>query len=483
VRRKFLRTTQTEVGHVCESLIRVALAWPSISFVLEHNERTIYELPATDQWAERIRMFFGDDVAAALIPVASHDGPVTIAGFVCDPSVDRGHNRTQYLFLNGRFIRDRSLQHALGEAYRGLLMTGRFGLAFLRLDMPPESVDVNVHPAKLEVRFQDASRLYSQLLGTIRDKFLTTNLTAKVAVGAPRSPFSPSAGEWARPPVAGVEPAVQMQFGGPADAPARDAMAVGSRGDWLGRVSPDRAGAASATERSDWDPAGPHAPGTWRAEDWPAGAPYSHTTTESALHEPRAEDFSAARLGAMQIHDRYLVTQSDEGIIVIDQHALHERILYEDLREKVTAGGVEAQRLLVPEPVTLTAGEAAVLLDASDALEPLGIRVEPFGGTTVLVTTYPAMLSNQGVAETLRSVVELLVSSDKTIERRDLVDDLLHMIACKAAVKAGDRLTPAEIHALVERRHLCQDAHHCPHGRPTALVFSRDQLDRWFKRI
>src|SRR5688572_21195752 len=160
VRRKFLRSAQTEMGHVTEAFTRLALAHPHVRFVLRHNDRTSYDLPAGQSTTERIGLFFGDDLARELLPIDSRDGDVRLAGFAARPSQSRSHPRMQYLFLNGRFIRDRSLQHALGEAYRGLLLTGRYPIAFLRLEMPVESVDVNVHPTKLEVRFQDGGRIY-----------------------------------------------------------------------------------------------------------------------------------------------------------------------------------------------------------------------------------------------------------------------------------------------------------------------------------
>jgi DNA mismatch repair protein MutL len=184
----------------------------------------------------------------------------------------------------------------------------------------------------------------------------------------------------------------------------------------------------------------------------------------------------------MQVHNRYLVTETDEGMVVIDQHALHERILYEQLRGKVLSRSLETQRLLVPEPVHLTPEEAAAALDARDLLAQLGIDVEPFGGDTVLVSSYPAMLANINPGEVLRQAVEHLLAGPKKPDRRDLLDELLHMISCKAAIKAGDRLSPEEIHALIEQRELFQDTHHCPHGRPTSLVFTREELDRRFKR-
>ena len=167
---------------------------------------------------------------------------------------------------------------------------------------------------------------------------------------------------------------------------------------------------------------------------------------------------------------------------MIDQHALHERILYEELRETVLSGKLESQRLLVPEPVSLTAAEAAAVLEMRETLGKLGIDVEPFGGDTVLISAYPAMLANLRPQEVLRQVLDLLLAGGRLPERRDLLDELLHMISCKAAIKAGDRLSPEEVHSLLEQRHYYQDAHHCPHGRPTALVFTRDELDRRFKR-
>lgn len=199
--------------------------------------------------------------------------------------------------------------------------------------------------------------------------------------------------------------------------------------------------------------------------------------------QPHSADPAPGRQLALQVHNTYLITETEEGMVVIDQHALHERILYEQMREKVAAGGLEVQPLLVPEPVSLTSGEAAAVLENATTLRQIGIEVQPFGGDTVLVSGYPAMLANLNPSAILRGVTEVLLTPGAQLQRRDVLDELLHMIACKAAIKAGDRLTRDEIAALLEHRAYCQDAHHCPHGRPTALVFSRTELDRRFKRI
>ena len=179
VRRKFLRTTATEFGHVGEAFSRVALAAPRVHFTLRHNDKPVFELAASEGWLERISRFFGRELAQSLIWVESVDDEVTLSGYAAHPSQNRSHNRMQYFFLNGRYIRDRALQHALGEAYRGLIMVGRQPIAFMTMKMPPEMVNVNVHPTKLEVRFQDSGRLYSQLLSTLRGKFLTTDLSTQ----------------------------------------------------------------------------------------------------------------------------------------------------------------------------------------------------------------------------------------------------------------------------------------------------------------
>ena len=169
-------------------------------------------------------------------------------------------------------------------------------------------------------------------------------------------------------------------------------------------------------------------------------------------------------------------------MVVIDQHALHERILYEQLRTRVAAGRLTIQKLLTPEPVDLTADEADAVTRNQSALSAIGLLVEPFGGRTFLVTGYPAMITAISPGDIFRDAVEKLIQSGRAPAKEQLVDELLHMMSCKAAIKAGDPLTTAEIDSLLAQRDLCQDAHHCPHGRPTALVFTRDELDRRFGR-
>ena len=469
VRRKFLRKIPTEFGHVSEAFTRIALATPQAHLTLRHNEREVFELPVSDGWLERIARFFGRELAEGLIPVESIEGPVRLGGYVARPAHSRSNNRMQYLFLNGRHIRDRALQHALGEAYRGLLMTGRFPIAFLMLEMPPEMVDVNVHPTKLEVRFQDSGRLYSQLLSTLRGKFLSTDLTVHVR---PADPRDPSGGhdearaaqlrqelvDWAKGKVASW--GTEGEAG--SESPARSALELERSADSRQPLE------LTQLERS-WAPPGDVSGD--RSGQSPGGPAEVLPQTSAGRSAP-----------ALQVHNRYLVAETEEGVTIIDQHALHERILYEQLRSRVMSGAIETQNLLVPEPVDLSATEAATALEHRELLGQLGMKIEPFGGDTVLVAGYPAMLANLSPVELLHELLERLLSGGRAPDRRDLLDELLHAIACKAAIKAGDRLAPEEIAALLEQRHRVDDPHHCPHGRPAALVFTREELDKQFKR-
>jgi DNA mismatch repair protein MutL len=523
VRRKFLRATQTEMGHATEAFTRLAMAYPHVHFTLRHGGKVVYDLPATDALTTRIASFFGEELANELLWVESNDGPVRLFGYVARPSQSRGNPRMQYLFLNGRAIRDRALAHALGEAYRGLLLTGRYPICFLQIAMPAEEVDVNVHPTKLEVRFQDGGRLYSQLLGTLRTKFLTVDLTSKLTTA-----------------VAPATDAAAAHDPRAADA-MRQQLVAWAKGE-LNRgtgallrprdfaAAPDAAAADGPSGRAFEEdqpdfPRRPSAPGPLSVvklerppvPPWPthpSGRPGATWDTPRTVRTAASDDGEAAgkevqlpqrpsqataswqpletadrpfpsdnlRPTAIQVHNRYLIAETDEGMVVIDQHALHERILYEQVREKVLTGALESQRLLVPEPVDLGPAEAAAILSASETLARLGVQVEPFGGGTVLITSYPAMLANFRPVEVLRELVDKLLSDTRAPERRDLLDELLHTISCKAAIKAGDRLSQEEILALVEQRQCYADSHHCPHGRPTSLVFTREELDRQFMR-
>jgi DNA mismatch repair protein MutL len=450
VRQKFLRAASTEMGHVSEAFIRLALAHSrpgpndptgrrtALHLTLRHNNKAVHDVPASAVLLDRIGLFFGPEVANQLYAVDAAQGPATLRGYVADPACERGTARMQYLFLNGRWIRDRGLGHAVQEAYRGLLMTGRYAVVFLFLELPPDLVDVNVHPTKTEVRFRDGQAMHHLVYSAIRQRLREANLTARLVVPSTMRPTgqAPVTSEpWSL--TSAPPPAADLPFG--ASRPV---------------VPPEAP--VSLPPRPEPQPATPAPP--------PAAAP-------------------AEALKVIQLYDAYLVVETQEGMLVIDQHALHERILFEQLKKRLRAGPLETQRLLIPEPVELSAEQAARTLEQREALAELGLGVEDFGGGTVLLTSYPAMLGRRSPQAILKAVVDHLVGRERLPSREVLFNDLLSLMACHAAVRAGDRLNPEEMSALVAQRHLADDTHHCPHGRPTALLFSRHDLDRQFRRV
>ena len=456
VRRKFLRTASTEMGHICEIFTRIALARPGVHLVLKHNGKNVYEVSAADDLLTRIGVFFGKEVRDQLYAIDAKQGPAHLFGYIADPACERGNAKTQYLFLNGRWIRDRSLGHAMQEGYRGLLMTGRYAVAFLFLEVPPDQVDVNVHPTKAEVRFRDSGALYSMVLATVRNRLneeeLTSRLQPPASANGGQAYFSPRPAETT--PSLFAKPGFPTFTKNPAQSPGVRDQESGVNGD---SASPVMSAAIPAGEL---------------------------TESEEIVEEPApAKPALAEVLNAIQVHNTYLVVETMDGMLVIDQHALHERVLYEEIKERLRQGTLDIQQLLIPEPVELAAEQASLILDHRKDLDELGLGVEDFGGNTVIVTRYPALLGRRHPAEILKRVVDFLTSKERLPTREQLLTDLMSLMACHAAVRSGDPLTAEEIAALVEMRHLSNDTHHCPHGRPTALLFTRQELDRQFRRI
>jgi DNA mismatch repair protein MutL len=437
VRRKFLRGPGVEMGHVGEVFTRLALSPRAPHLSLRHNSKPVHELPLSADVLDRIALLFGPEVRAALYPVEATLGVARLEGYVADPSCERAGAGMQYWYVNGRWVRDRGLSQALQDAYRGLLMTGRHAVAFLFLELPPDAVDVNVHPTKAEIRFRDRDTVQELVRQAVRDRLRAADLTARL------QPRSATASPKPSPPQAALIPELETAAPPPTPAAVPEPAAT---------VLP-----APGAERRTSPPPQPAPPPT--AEKRPG------------------------RLKALQAHDLYLVAEVPEGILIIDQHALHERILFAQLKRRLQAGTLERQRLLLPESVTVTARQAALVLEHRQALAELGLEVEDFGGNTVLVTTYPALLGRKAAPATiLRAVVDYLAERGQPPAREQFFNDLLALMACHAAVRAGDRLTADEIAALLAQRPLAEDAHHCPHGRPTSLLLSRRDLDREFRR-
>ncbi len=500
VRKKFLKTVQTELGHITEAFQRLALANPGVHFTLKHNGRVLHDLAATDDPLQRIRDVEGPELADALIPVASEHGEIRIHGYVAHPNYSRSNPKLQHLFLNGRPIRDRSLQHALNEAYRGLLTVNRYPISFLQIEMPAAAVDVNVHPTKMEVRFQDSGVVYSQLLSTLRTKFLATNLSTFVSSEKMR------ASDGVIENLSNVDP-------WRADSDFESSRAAG---EFIPGAAAQKTETPWRQQVADWNGTSENATGWGQRREVhgipgeiPAFRPFEDRSVLSVSRIQRentpppsdAEDAPLAGLPemprgavvevpprAMQLHNRYIVAATPDGIMLIDQHAMHERILFERLRHRVNANAAEIQRLLVPEPIDLRPAEAALLLENREHLERLGVLVEPFGGSTILIHGLPAILfSHTKVGrvradELLHDILRFMQQEGSRLTVDVLFDHILHTIACKAAVKAGQKLSREEMEILLDLFAECPPADHCPHGRPSILTWTCAELDKMFYR-
>ena len=425
-RRKFLRSTATEFGHVSQMVLRLALPFEDVSFKLIHNGRTALDLPATDQLS-RLLEAWPDEFREHYLPVEGRFGEVALHGIVGLPELARPTAMHQYIYLNGRHIRDKFISHALREAYRGLTEPGRHPAAVLMLDVPPDEVDVNVHPTKIEVRFRDGPRIHGIIQTGVRRKLAESDLTP-IAV-----------------PVRTAAESMQEH---------RQSL---------------QAKLADFFKQSDGPPVAVAA-----IEQMPA-LPPPEEEAQTPLRVP-------SRAPVIQLHNSYLVAQSEDGLIIIDQHALHERIIYEELLERLSRGALESQRMLIPVTVPATPRQMGVLEQIRPMLARLGIEVEPFGPDSVAVHSFASFLHRLDPGEFVAELLERGEQELLDLHEEELLHEVLDMMSCKAAVKAGDALTVSEIEALLARRQVVERSSNCPHGRPTTLRLSLRDLEKQFKR-
>jgi DNA mismatch repair protein MutL len=543
-RRKYMKTVTTELGHISETFVRLAIPHPNIHFVLRHNDRIVFDLPNDGEILSRLQIIFGEDVTRGLVHIEGlSKGNIRVNGYVSPPAQNRLNNKLQYLFLNSRFIKDRSLQHALSEAYRGLLTVGRFPIAFLNITMPTDQFDVNVHPTKLEVRFIDTNRVYSGLLGAVREKFLKTDLTERADIDSmenhqtnntpANNPDQTTRQYNNDDPQSALDASIT-------DARRRDALNNNLN---LQNIKPDEnidhnftnqtninssaqfdrnnkfaqtnnhqnntnysvTGAGLSNDFGGVHPLAKEqfsdisiSSGTFSSldnranrsgADVGAGANSGVDVSDYVVaKKPLSERVAYSPSGriAVQFHDRYLVLETADGVAVIDQHALHERVLYEQMKERMGdllgAKRLESQLLLVPVTVDLSPTELAVVLENRELLLDVGVKVDLFGGETVIIASFPTILANIPPQDILLSLIEMLLERTGKPDRVALLDDILHSMACKAAVKAGDKLNANAIAKLIELAEQEVNTHHCPHGRPSSIIFTCEELDKRFRR-
>ncbi len=457
-RRKFLRRDQTELGHVGDVVTRVALGRPDVHLRLVQNGRSMLEAYRHRNLKERIGALLGRPILKDLLPIES-SGPedLNLQGYVSRPDLSRSTFGSAYTFINGRYIRDRLVQHAIVEAYRHLLPRGRYPVAVLYLEMDPSLVDFNVHPTKHEVRFRNQNMVHDFIAGSIRNL-----LKAGRPVSVPR----PETSARQERPLAAADP--ELLFGTRVSDSPPDVQ--GERQTQRVRETLEKY-AATLPDISD--------------------SPRHRTIVSPAFSEPpkvegKAEKVPPGLFSSLavigQYRRSYLLCQDGDDLLLIDQHAAHERIGFERLRNQYRKGGVESQALLFPVTVEFDFREAALLEENLGRLERFGFELEPFGGRTYVLKSVPRLLGDASAERLLRDVASELAAIGKSSLIEEALDDFLAVLACHSVIRANRGLSDPEIKTLLSDMDKVDFNAHCPHGRPVMKRLTLSEIERMFKR-
>jgi DNA mismatch repair protein MutL len=444
-RLKFLRSDRAEAGAVTEVVRRLALAHPAVRFTLAGPDRMPAEFSAVSGGSalkERIAQVIGADFVENAMPIATEREGVRLAGFAGLPTFHRANSLQQFVFVNGRPLRDPLLAGALRAAYADVLPRDRYPVAALFLDLPPDEVDVNVHPAKLEVRFRDPGLVRGLLIGAIRDALQAEGFrSASTGGAATLAAFRP-------------EP---RPF---------DRAAPGAGRGWSGWAAP--AGSSGFAEEGQAGFAVLDRPSADARAD-------AAVTDDARLSRP----LGAARA---QLHENYIVAQTDDGLVIVDQHAAHERIVYERLKAGLEGRRVPGQILLIPEVVEMSAEDVARVVARADELAEVGLGVEAFGPGAVAVTETPALLGEVDAVALIRDIADDFAEWDASSRLKERLDHVAATMACHGSVRAGRRLKPDEMDALLREMEATPQSGQCNHGRPTYVELKLAEIERLFGR-
>ena len=445
-RLKFLKTDRSEASAITETTKRLAMANPTVGFSLRDASRAIFGYPAAggpDAARDRLAAIMGRDFVDNSVAVAAERDGVELTGFAGLPTMNRGNAQAQYLFVNGRPVRDRLFTGAIRGAYQDLMARHRHPVVALFLSVPPEAVDVNVHPAKAEVRFRDEQLVRGLIVSTVRRALAAAGHRASSTVAAEAT--------------AAFRPGGQGAFYG---------------GGSEGRPRTGLAEAANAFQHQ--------APTGMPLSDDPAGfAPAARPAETGAVDVPATSYPLGAAVG--QLHETYIMAQTADGLIVVDQHAAHERLVYERMK-KALQGGVARQGMLIPEVVEMDEAAVGRLLDRADELAELGLVIDQFGGGAVVVREQPALLGEVDIQGLVRDLADDLAELDDTTALTERLNDVCSTMACHGSVRAGRRMTAAEMNALLREMEVTPNSGQCNHGRPTYVELQLPDIERLFGR-
>lgn len=441
-RLKFLKTERSETAAVNDMLKRLAMAHPEIGFGYKPEGRG-WAVPKNQSIKERLGAILGIEFAENAVPVEGERDGAVVSGYAGLPTYNRGNSLQQYLFVNGRPVRDRLLLGVVRAAYQDFLARDRHPVLALFLEVPPELVDVNVHPAKAEVRFRDSQAIRSMLLRALREALAASGHQASTTVA-----FE----------------ALQKMQPEPTGPPAQQRM---------GFYQPNHG--------STYRPLPSQTHHNLAVAQAAVSAIENHSVTSFAAQEMPSADYPLG-LARVQLHETYIVAQNQDGIVIVDQHAAHERLVYERMKQQIAQEGIKTQPLLIPELVELGEDAAARLIERQQEIAELGLIIDDFGSGTIVVREVPALFGDGDVQGLIRDMADELEAFGQALKLRDKLEEICGTIACHGSVRAGRRLNHDEMNALLRQMEATPYSGQCNHGRPTYVELKLSDIERLFGR-
>ncbi|MEH0018869.1 MAG: DNA mismatch repair endonuclease MutL [Desulfobacter sp.] len=501
-RRKFLKAESTETSHISDAVSGLAMGNPGIGFRLFLNKKLVRSFPPGQNLFQRAQMVLGRDAASHLYSLSTEEGDIRISGVCANPAVTRSTANRIYLFVNRRLVHDRGLVAAMFQGYRGRIMKGKYPMGVVCVDLPFEQVDVNVHPTKREIKFlvpQPVYRILSQAVGNAladaQADAITYSRSGPVTFMDTRTT--------GRSSVTGS--ATQIDTETPASSPAPVYRPAGSGPGETGRVAQGRiewpatppedvsrtsvAGSAFPKSRVPHsERSGFQSRDTGPEPDADSGKTLEKTTSKENPGKPDTVQPPVAEINEYvkvvgQVLGTYIIVEKDNHLVLVDQHAAHERIVYEALKKRHQTLGIQSQDLLVPEILELTHQEVDILESALDEMAGLGVRIEPFGGTSFVIKSVPVLVREKSVRDMVMEMIEQLSRDNGTGSKDAWLDACLVTMACHRAIRANKPMNRMEMERLMTDLWKCENPMHCPHGRPVLISFDAYQLEKLFKRV
>lgn len=483
-RRKFMRSEATENYHLTSIVTHYALAHPEIAFTLTNNGREVLRVSPAKDLRERAFQVFGGGLLDSLLPVeGGREYVARISGFISAPRERRTTRDSQYFFVNNRFVRDKTIAGGLLEGYRSVLPHGVYPVAFLFLEMPLEEIDVNVHPAKTEVRFRRGEAVKDVIAEAVRTTLARAGITGDVMPErfVEERPWTPPPREAAVPQEPELEQS-RIEF----EAVALESQAAAAGAEAMTEPSL-RLVERATRERFDIEPTIEFVDEITVPEERLTPTGYAELPpVDSAAKLPRSvevADVAASRIQPLgQLHDSFIIAVDDEGLLLIDQHVAHERILFDKYRQSETDRGIESQNLLLPETIDLSPAQSEAFSLIEDDLESLGFGTMRLSGRTIAIKTIPTDLPPNEARNLFAEILDTIEAEKKGGAKSTFRDDIAASLACKAAVKINMKLTPEKMRWMIDRLLITTSPTTCPHGRPVILRLSMKDIERGFHR-